>query len=86
MGYRNLRQCVDDLEKSGHLRRVTEEVDPYLEVAEIQRRVYANGGPALYFERVKGCQFPLVSNLYGTPGTGVVRRRMRSALGSERII
>ncbi|MCB9951107.1 MAG: UbiD family decarboxylase [Planctomycetaceae bacterium] len=67
MGYRNLRQCVDDLEKSGQLRRVTEEVDPYLEVAEIQRRVYANGGPALYFERVKGCPFPLVSNLYGTP-------------------
>src|SRR5690606_38414180 len=48
------------------LRRVTEEVDPYLEMAEIHRRVYDAGGPALYFERVKGSPFPAVSNLFGT--------------------
>ena len=43
-----------------------QEIDPYLEMAEIQRRVYAAGGPALYFAHVKGCAFPMVSNLFGT--------------------
>ncbi|MEE9521240.1 MAG: 3-octaprenyl-4-hydroxybenzoate carboxy-lyase, partial [candidate division NC10 bacterium] len=66
MGYRNLRECVLDLERNGHLVRVTEEVDPYLEMAEIQRRVYAAKGPAVYFENVKGCRFPAVCNLFGT--------------------
>lgn len=66
MGYASLRQCIDDLEREGHLRRVTEEIDPNLEAAEIQRRVFAAGGPALLFERVRGCRFPLASNLFGS--------------------
>ena len=66
MGYDSLRAALLDLEKNGHLRRVTEEVDPYLEVAEIQRRVFAAGGPALFFERARGCRFPLASNIYGS--------------------
>jgi 4-hydroxy-3-polyprenylbenzoate decarboxylase len=66
MGYRNLQECVADLERSGHLVRIDQEVDPYLEAAEIQRRVYQAGGPALYYARVKGCAFPMVSNLFGT--------------------
>jgi 4-hydroxy-3-polyprenylbenzoate decarboxylase len=66
MGYRSLRDCIADLERHGQLVRVAHEVDPDLEVAEIQRRVYQAGGPALYFERVKGSRFPLVSNLFGT--------------------
>ncbi|MEZ6067586.1 MAG: UbiD family decarboxylase [Planctomycetaceae bacterium] len=66
MGYRNLRECVDDLERSGQLVRLPIEVDPYLEAAEIQRRVYAAGGPAILFERVRGTPFPMVSNLFGT--------------------
>lgn len=66
MGYASLRACIDDLERHGHLRRVREEVDPYLEMAEVQRRVFAAGGPAVLFERVKGTRFPCVSNLYGT--------------------
>ena len=45
MGYRNLRECVQDLEKSGQLLRVESEVDAHLEVAEIQRRVFRAGGP-----------------------------------------
>jgi 4-hydroxy-3-polyprenylbenzoate decarboxylase len=64
--YRSLRQCVADLERHGHLRRVDVEVDPHLEAAEIQRRVYQAGGPALLFTRVRGCRFPMVSNLFGT--------------------
>jgi len=66
MGYSNLRECVDDLEQAGQLLRIQQEVDPYLEAAEIQRRVYQAGGPALYFARVKGCRFAMVSNLFGT--------------------
>jgi 4-hydroxy-3-polyprenylbenzoate decarboxylase len=66
MGYRNLRQCLADLERSGQLVRIEAEIDPYLEMAEIHRRVYQARGPALYFARVKGCEFPMVSNLFGT--------------------
>ena len=66
MGYASLRECILDLERAGHLLRVTEEVDPHLEAAAIQRRVFAARGPALLFERVKGCRFPLASNLFGT--------------------
>lgn len=66
MGYRNLRACLDDLERTGQLVRITTEIDPHLEAAEIQRRVYAAQGPALLFENVRGCRFPMVSNLYGT--------------------
>lgn len=66
MGYRNLRSCLIDLEQHGQLVRIPVEIDPHLEAAEIQRRVYLAGGPALLFERVKGCRFPMVSNLYGT--------------------
>ena len=40
MTYRSLRECVDDLETAGHLLRIEEEIDPYLEMAEIQRRVF----------------------------------------------
>lgn len=66
MGYKSLAHCVEDLEKNGHLIRVKEEVDPYLEMAAIHMRVYDQQGPALLFENVKGSQFPAVSNLFGT--------------------
>jgi 4-hydroxy-3-polyprenylbenzoate decarboxylase len=66
MGYASLRACVIDLERSGQLVRIDEEIDACLEAAEIQRRVYQAGGPALLFTRVKSCRFPMVSNLFGT--------------------
>jgi len=66
MGYRNLQLCVSDLEKNGHLIRISDQIDPHLEAAEIQRRVYLSGGPAILFDNVKNCQFPMVSNLFGT--------------------
>lgn len=66
MGYRHLQACVRDLERTGQLVRIEQEIDPYLEAAEIQRRVYQAGGPAVYYARVKGCRFPMVSNLFGT--------------------
>jgi len=66
MGYKSLAECVADLEKHGHLLRIKEEVDPYLEMAAIHLRVYEEQGPALYFEKIKGSPFPAVSNLFGT--------------------
>lgn len=66
MGYESLKACVDDLEKQKLLVRLDERVDPFLEMAEIQRRIFAREGPALYFANVAGTRFPCVSNLFGT--------------------
>lgn len=66
MGYKSLAECVADLEKHGHLIRIKEEVDPYLEMAAIHMRAYESRGPALFFEKIKGSTFPAVSNLFGT--------------------
>ncbi|HTQ37834.1 MAG TPA: UbiD family decarboxylase [Pirellulales bacterium] len=66
MGYRNLRECIHDLAASRQLVRVDEEVDANLEAAEIHRRVNQAGGPAVLYTQVKGCTFPMVSNLFGT--------------------
>src|SRR6516162_10622858 len=66
MGYRSLPACVAELERTGQLVRIEQEIDPYLEAAEVHRRVYQARGPAVLFARVKGCRFPMVSNLFGT--------------------
>ncbi|WP_158800492.1 UbiD family decarboxylase [Pedobacter sp. L105] len=66
MGYKSLAECVADLEKHGHLLRIKEEVDPYLEMAAIHLKVFEQNGPAIFFEKVKGSPFPAVSNLFGT--------------------
>ena len=65
MNYRNLRQCVKDLEKNKHLIRIDVEVDPNLEIAAIHRRVFEANGPALFFTNIKNSKFPMVSNLFG---------------------
>jgi 4-hydroxy-3-polyprenylbenzoate decarboxylase len=66
MGYRSLESCVRDLERHGHLVRIAEEVDPYLEMAAIHMRVFEARGPSVLFENVKGSPFRAVSNLFGT--------------------
>jgi len=66
MSYSSLEQCLLDLERNGHLRRIKEEVDPHLEMATIQHRVYEAGGPALLFENIKGSRFRAASNIFGT--------------------
>lgn len=66
MPYKNLQDCIEDLEKHGHLIRVKEEVDPELEMAAIHLKVFALGGPAILFEKVKGSKYRAVSNLFGT--------------------
>lgn len=66
MAYRNLRDCLRDLENHRHLVRINVEVDPRLEAAAIHRRVFQSAGPAIFFTNVKGCHFPMVSNLFGS--------------------
>jgi 4-hydroxy-3-polyprenylbenzoate decarboxylase len=63
--YRNLHDVLTDL-SDDQLLRIPFEVDPYLEMADIHRRVNEAGGPALLFENVKGSPFTALSNLYGT--------------------
>jgi 4-hydroxy-3-polyprenylbenzoate decarboxylase len=66
MGYQSLEHCLLDLEKHGHLLRIKEEVDPYLEMASIHLRIYEQGGPAILFEHVKGSKYRCASNIFGT--------------------
>lgn len=66
MKHRSTRDVVDDLRNGGMLIEVTDAVDPHLELAEIQRRVYAGGGPAVLFSNPQGCRFPMVSNLFAS--------------------
>ena len=66
MIYRNLKSCLDDLERSKQLVRIDTPVDPHLEVGAIQRRVFRAGGPALLFTNVRGTAFPMAANIFGT--------------------
>ena len=66
MRYRSTREVVDDLKRHGRLIEVTEPLSPRLEIAEVQRRVYARGGPAVLFTNPQGCSCPMVSNLFGS--------------------
>ncbi len=66
MSYRSLLECVRDLESQKELVRVDEPVDPCLEIAEVQRRVFRAGGPAVLFTCPKNCRFPMLGNLFGT--------------------
>ncbi len=86
MPYNDLRDWIKRLDREGELKRIREEVDPILEIAEITDRAskagrkggvrgYAPGGPALLFENVKG--YPgtrVLMNQFGS------ERRMRMAL------
>ena len=66
MIFSDLRTFVDQLRRDRDLVEITAPVDPNQEAAEIHRRVIAAGGPALLFRNVKGADFPLVTNLFGT--------------------
>ncbi len=67
MSFPDLRAFLDTLRRDRDLVTVDAPVDPYLEAAEIHRRVIAAGGPALLFTNVTGSRHRLVTNLFGTP-------------------
>ncbi len=62
----DLRSYLNLLEQEGELLIIDQEVNPYLEIAEIHRRVIQKQGPALLFTKVKGSTFPVATNLFGT--------------------
>ena len=64
--FSDLRQFIDQLRRDRDVVEITAPVDPVLEAAEIHRRVIAGGGPALLFTNVRGSDFPLITNLFGT--------------------
>jgi len=63
---RDLRDWMARLEGEGELVRVAAEVDPELEITEINDRTVKAGGPALLFDNVKGSQHSLLINQFGT--------------------
>src|SRR4026209_2187256 len=73
----SLRTFLDRLTRENEIITIKAEVDPYLELAEIHRRVIEQGGPALLFERVKGSRYPVVTNMFGT------ERRIDLAFGPK---
>ena len=77
MAYDSLRDFIELLDNQGELVRIKAEVDAELEIAEITDRVSKEKGTAnkaLFFERVKGSAFPVLTNTFGS------MKRMCSAL------
>jgi len=79
MKYKDLRDFINLLEQRGELRRISHEVDPYLEMTEICDRTLRAKGPALLFENVKNSDVPVLGNLFGTP------ERVALGMGEESV-
>lgn len=77
--YKDLRSYLELLRRSGELHEIPVEVNPELEVTEIYDRVVKASGPALLFRKVKGSEFPLAINIFGSS------KRMNLMLGVNNI-
>ncbi len=77
MSFNDLRDFIDALEAQGELKRISQRIDPVLEITEIADRTLRKGGPALLFEQAGDSNIPLLANLFGT------ERRIALALGEE---
>ena len=77
MSFKDLREFISLLEQEGELKRITDEIDPNLEITEIADRCLRNGGPALLFENPKGSSVPLLANLFGNT------KRIALAMGQQ---
>lgn len=64
--FKDLEAFITWAEGAGELRRISEPMDPFLEITEVTDRVVKRGGPALIFERPKGFDFPVLINIYGS--------------------
>ncbi|HZE91408.1 MAG TPA: UbiD family decarboxylase [Rhizobacter sp.] len=67
MKYRDLRDFIDGLERTGELKRISEPVSARLEMTALSDLVLRSGGPALLFEQPCGYKIPVLTNLFGTP-------------------
>jgi 2,5-furandicarboxylate decarboxylase 1 len=76
--FAGLRGFIAYMEERGDLLRVTDEVDPYLEIGSAIRSTSDRSGPVLLFERVKGHDMPVVGGVFGS------RRLCYATLGCTR--
>ncbi len=79
MQYKDLREFIDQLEKDGDLKRISQKIDPNLEITEISDRTLRQKGPALLFEKAGDSTIPLLSNLFGT------EQRVAKAMGESQV-
>ncbi len=79
MSASDLREFIQQLEQQGELKRISQQVDPHLEMTEIADRVLRAEGPALLFENPKGSAVPVLANLFGTP------KRVALGMGQESV-
>ena len=79
MKHSDLRSFISFLEQQGELVRISQEVDPHLEMTEISDRTLRAKGPALLFENPKGSSIPVLCNLFGTP------KRVAMGMGQESV-
>lgn len=79
MKYQDLRDFITQLEQRGQLKRISQEIDPHLEMTEICDRTLRAGGPALLFQNPKGSDIPVLGNLFGTP------ERVALGMGEESV-
>ncbi|WP_028867858.1 4-hydroxy-3-polyprenylbenzoate decarboxylase [Psychromonas arctica] len=79
MKFDDLRDFLNQLEEKGLLKRISQEIDPNLEMTEISDRTLRAGGPALLFENPKGYTTPVLTNLFGTT------ERVALAMGKEKV-
>jgi 4-hydroxy-3-polyprenylbenzoate decarboxylase len=77
--YKDLRDFMAMLEARGELKRISQPIDPKLEMTEICDRTLRAGGPALLFENPKGYDYPVLANLFGTP------ERVALGMGEETV-
>jgi len=79
MRYRDLREFIEQLEKDGDLKRISQRIDPNLEITEIAQRTLRQQGPALLFEQAGDSKIPLLANLFGT------EQRVARAIGASQL-
>jgi 4-hydroxy-3-polyprenylbenzoate decarboxylase len=79
MKYRDLRDFLGCLERSGELRRIAEPVSARLEMTAVSDFVLRVAGPALLFENPVGYKIPVLANLFGTP------RRVALGMGATEV-
>ncbi len=77
--YQDLRDFIRILEQKGLLKRISQPVDPNLEMTEIADRTLRAEGPALLFENPVGSDIPVLANLFGTP------ERVALGMGAENV-
>jgi len=79
MKYKDLRDFIAQLEAQGELKRISQPIDPNLEMTEVCDRTLRSEGPALLFENPTGSDIPVLANLFGTP------QRVAMGMGADSV-